>query len=204
MPSLMQLPTELHLQIIKSLKVFPTAMFLRLTNKHFYHLIRPLSDDMMSSLEHKDYCVSHDLRSCIDCHRLRPGHNFVKDDFFVTGFAQKICIECGMRSESYRYPRGTVFKWKGQPRVMCEDCSDLPKDSLCRVEDLHQECFRDLEQWHGTFPLWKKGLREEEVLSHQAKLCRGTARLHHQVYCKKCWRGFQGCTSLVRREEGAS
>ena len=48
---------------------------------------------------------------------------------------------------------------------MCEDCSGMPKDSPRRHEDLCQECWTELEQLHGTFPLWKKGFSEEEVLS---------------------------------------
>lgn len=202
MPSLMQLPPELHLQIISNLKSFPTTMLLRLTNQYFHNLIPPLSDEQMSRLEHKSYCVDHNLQYCVDCHRLRPSHNFVPTDLLAIFPEQRICIECGMRNESYRYPRGTVFKWERRTRVMCDDCSELPKGSLRRLEDLCQECWRELERWHGIFPLWKEGLGEEEVRSHQAKLLRGTARLHHQVYCRKCWRGFRGCESCKGGEEG--
>lgn len=81
---------------------------------------------------------------------------------------------------------------------MCEDCSDLPKDSLRRLEDLCQECFRILEQRHGTFPLWKEGLSEEEVPRYQAKLLPGPSRWHHQIFCRKCWRYSVGCESLMQ------
>ena len=52
-----------------------------------------------------------------------------------------------------------------------------------------------------TFPLWKKGLSEEEVLGYQEKLFRSTARLHHQAYCRICWKGFGGCESLIEAAE---
>ena len=80
---------------------------------------------------------------------------------------------------------------------MCEECSDMPKNSLRRFEDLCQECYRELEQSHGTFPPWKEGLSEEEISSHQARLFRGTERLHHQICCRKCWKEFRGCESLT-------
>lgn len=86
---------------------------------------------------------------------------------------------------------------------MCEGCSELPKDGLRRYEDLCQECWKEMES--ETFPLWKKGLGEEEVLRYQARLFQGTSRLHHQTYCKKCWNGFRACETLIataRREEG--
>lgn len=193
----MLLPQELHSQIIKHLEPFPSTMLLRLTSRYFYNLIQPLSDEKLSRLEYKVCCIEHD-RYCADCHRLRPGHNFVPNDPFLASFQERnIRIECSMHNESYRYPRGTVFKSKAHARVMCEDCSDLPKDSLRRHEDLCQECWRELEQLHGNFPRWKEGLSGEEVLSHQAKLFQSTARLHHQAYCRKYWRGFRGCDSLM-------
>ena len=80
---------------------------------------------------------------------------------------------------------------------MCEDCSEMPRHSLRRHEDLCQECWTELEQLHGTFPLWKVGLNEVEVIRHQAKLFQGTARLHHQINCRNCGREFQSCQSLV-------
>ena len=60
-------------------------------------------------------------------------------------------------------------------RGSCVSSSDVPKDSLRRHEDLCQGCWRQLERLHGTFPLWKEGLGEEEVPRHQAKLFRGTS-----------------------------
>ena len=80
----------------------------------------------------------------------------------------------------------------------------MPKDSLRRHEDLCPECWEELEQLHGTFPVWKEGLSGDEILRHQAKLFRGTARLHHQAYCRKCWRGFEGCESLIEAAERGS
>ena len=203
MPSLMHLPQELHLQIIQNLKPFPETMLLRLTNGYFYNLMSPLSDEEMKSLQHKHYCVKRNLRYCIDCNRLRPGHNFVPYDISMTVIDDRmsICIECGMHDESYPYPHRSVFKSKARTRVMCDDCSDMPKGSLRRHEDLCQECWSRLEKLHKTFPLWKKGLSEEEVLGHQVKLFRSTARLHHQAYCRVCLKGFRGCESLIEAAE---
>ena len=203
MPSLIHIPKELHLQIIKNLKPFPDTMLLRLTNTYFYKLISPLSEEEMRRLQHKHYCVKLNLRYCVDCHRFRPGHNFVPYDMLLVVIDNRssICMECGMRNESYPYPRGSVFKSKSRLKVMCEDCSDMPKGSLRRHEDLCQECWNELEQLHATFPSWKEGLSEEEVLKHQASLFRGTARLHHQANCRNCWRGFRGCEPLIEAAE---
>ncbi|KAL9136365.1 MAG: hypothetical protein Q9175_002414 [Cornicularia normoerica] len=85
MPSLMRLPLELHLQIIEYLEFFPTTMLMQITSRYFYNLIPALSDEEMGSLEHEDRCFNHDLRSCNDCHRLRPGHNFVPYDSEIFG-----------------------------------------------------------------------------------------------------------------------
>ena len=99
MPSLVQLPRELHLAIIEHLHPFPTAMLLRLTNKYFYDLIHPLSEEKMKSLEHKAYCVAFRLSYCMDCHRLRPSENFApKDPRLAYSKERTICIECGMHN----------------------------------------------------------------------------------------------------------
>lgn len=94
----------------------------------------------------------------------------------------------------------------GKTRVMCDDCSDLPKGSPRRLEDLCQECWTGLEQSHVTFPLWKDGLSEEEVLTRQAIMLQGAGRFFHQAYCRKCWKGFGRCEALVeaaKREDVA-
>lgn len=74
----------------------------------------------------------------------------------------------------------------------------MSKQSLRRHEDLCRDCWGEMEWLYGSFPSWKEGLSKGKVLRHQAKLFRGTARLHHQANCRRCWRGFQGCESLMR------
>ena len=58
-----------------------------------------------------------------------------------------------MHNKSYVYPRGLVFESKRQVGVMCEDCPELPKGSLARLEDLCQECWTKVGAAAWDFPV---------------------------------------------------
>lgn len=198
MPSLMHIPQELQLQIIEDLELFPTTMLLRLTNKYFHNLIRPLSDEEMRRLEDEIYCCHHKLRCCVYCHRLRPRHNFVPHNLPVAILPEKyICIDCGICKGDYFYPRGEILEWNGRTRVMCDDCSDLPKGSPRRRESLCQECWKGLKQSRWVFPLWEGEPSEEDFLISQAKMAQWAGRLYHRTCCWKCRRWFRKCEALV-------
>ena len=104
-PQLLNLPSELHIAIAKNLD-FPDNMTLRMANRHFYNLIRPLTYDESLRAELITLsALNKELFACIECLRLRPGQKFVERDakdgnthvLFLNGkqiLPVPYCIDC--------------------------------------------------------------------------------------------------------------
>ena len=76
LPPITKLPPGLHL-VIADLLNFPDNMNLRMVDRYFYKLIKPLSYEEGLEAEESRFAVKNEIFACNPCHRLRHKEKFV-------------------------------------------------------------------------------------------------------------------------------
>ena len=144
-PSFINLPTELHLAVTTHLSLLD-RYFLRLSCRHFYHLIQPPIVHDLVELEFSGWARDRLLLTCGGCLRLRPSYCFSSDRAYLPKSlcSRRFCLECGHRPlpGSHRYQEGD--KWHetsaggspggGGPRLMvrCRTCKCIQRGRVGR------------------------------------------------------------------------
>ena len=128
----MELPMELHAHILDNLG-FPEDIMLKMTSRHFWNTMKPLSHTELLQAEETDYARCRSLLACKDCLRLRPSIEFAdkmkigKRSPGAHGSAIRFCIDCGLNPQpgTTRYIPGQRIVVKGKVFVRCIDCNDF-------------------------------------------------------------------------------
>lgn len=115
--SILDLPTEIHLDIISRLPLMDKHAF-RLVNHHFNALIAAPTSAELLEMEMTEINSSHlPYATCVDCTRLRPlicfSGNMVTKKMTWGGFYadKRFCIECGRRPISGIHRHGLGNGW---------------------------------------------------------------------------------------------
>lgn len=134
-PNFVSLPTELHVCIISHLSLVD-VYFLRLTNRHFYNLIRPPSVQDLIRLESTLWARDRLLVTCGGCLRLRYGSQFSSDRSYLPSSlrGRRFCLECGRRPlpGSHRYQEGDKWHEDGSLMVRCRTCKGICRGRVGR------------------------------------------------------------------------
>lgn len=150
--SLMGLPTELHLAILEHLP-FPDSHGLKLTNRHFYNIVKPLNHADLLAAEKTRFAIGAGLYACKDCVRLRTACRFgdqmkrQKKRREGSRAKDRFCLDCGVNPApgTTRYAPGNRISLAGEVYVICTKCGwfsdgveENPAVTVCR------ECWLNL------------------------------------------------------------
>lgn len=134
--SLITLPAELQEQIIQEL-AFPDNIFLGMTCRYFYTILKPPTHEQLLSAENTEFTIREDIYACRDCLRLRRASRFAdnmtKKKRRRSGLESynRFCVECGLKSGpgNTRYTRGSRIMIKGVCHVICIRCGQFKEGS---------------------------------------------------------------------------
>jgi hypothetical protein len=137
--SLMNLPPELHLEIIDQLRVICdrddndvalSVQALRLTSRHFHRLIPALDHATLDRIQDTDFAIEHHLYACRLCVRLRPRSEF--DDRMIKYsyiHEHRTCADCAFKplDKGGEYAFGTKVKVGTEWVVRCVWCREVKR-----------------------------------------------------------------------------
>ena len=190
LPKIMKLPPELHLVIADQLD-FPDNMNLRMVDRYFYKLIKPLSYEEGLEAEKSCFALKNELFICNSCHRLRRKEKFViaykphkYADRSMT-LPVPYCIDCGYEQELPKCRLGDVFfniLHARLDQVLCNGCEEFPELSERKTFSMCKTC------WQKASPDWIQEVRNANVRD-----CHMSKRWHHSLGCETCRRPFNEC-----------
>ena len=199
----MKLPPELHLGIADQLD-FPDNMNLRMVDRYFYKLIKPLSCEEGLEAEQSCFALENELFLCNSCHRLRRKEKFIKvymeskPGLTVTHrFADRsktlpvpYCIDCGIEQDLPKCQLGDVFFSSLHARlnqILCNGCEEFPELSERKTFSMCKKC------WQRAPADWIQEVTNAIFRDrHMSKHC------HHSLGCEICLRLFSDCHWVQR------
>lgn len=137
---LMELPTEIHLLIIRDL-FFRDRISLRMTCIYFHEIIPPLNLEDLLEAETSDYAMMKDLYACRYCLRLLPTYEFAdkmlrrRRSKHGPDAYKRFCVECGLepRNGAARYGPGARITVQGAAHIICRLCREFHPDVSYRA-----------------------------------------------------------------------
>ena len=149
--SLLELATEIHLQIIQKLSMLET-LALKLSCSYFNKLIAasrilPVRDRKhrfmnmhVRKVETWSHFASRDLYGCTCCGRLRPTQNFDEDELAMakTWHKRRMCYNCKVHCKADN------LKWRLARSLHCMECESYAPDEDIGVWGLCSICENEL------------------------------------------------------------
>ena len=190
-------------------------MNLRMVDRYFYKLIKPLSYEEGLEVEKSHFALQNDIFVCSSCLRLRRKEKFVEAKILIKSDGTRLhlfgdrsrtlpvpyCIDCGYGQELPRCRLGDIIANESMPtmlsQIFCNGCEDFPELNQRKILSMCEKC------WQEPSARLRPKLEDTDFRGyHMSKHC------HHSIMCETCLDLFAGChwvqrlNKLVRFQPG--